>query len=48
MPIGKRHAACVKRLAELLRDKLDKSVTYSVQDPITLDEFNEPQVVLRC
>lgn len=43
MPIGKRHAACVKRLAELLRDELGKSVTYSVQDPITLDEFNEPQ-----
>ena len=43
MPIGKRHAACVKKLAELLRDELGKSVTYSVQDPISLDEFNEPQ-----
>ncbi len=43
MPIGKRHAACVKKLDELLRDELGKSVTYSVQDPITLDEFNEPQ-----
>jgi Uma2 family endonuclease len=43
MPIGKRHAACVKKLDELLRDELGKSVTYSVQDPIFLDEFNEPQ-----
>jgi Uma2 family endonuclease len=43
MPIGNRHAACVKRLDELLRDELGKTVTYSVQDPITLDQFNEPQ-----
>lgn len=43
MPIGNRYAAGVKRLDELLRDELGKSVTYSVQDPITLDEFNEPQ-----
>ncbi len=43
MPIGNRHAACVKRLSEYLRDELGKSVTYSVQDPIRLDEFNEPQ-----
>ena len=43
MPIGKRHAACVKKLDELLRDELGKSVTYSVQDPVWLDEFNEPQ-----
>ncbi len=43
MPIGKAHAATVKKLAEILRDELGKSVTYSVQDPIRLDEFNEPQ-----
>lgn len=43
MPIGNRHATCVKKLAELLRDELGKSVTYSIQDPIWLDEFNEPQ-----
>lgn len=43
MPVGNRHAACVKKLDELLRDKLGKSVTYSVQDPVRLDEFNEPQ-----
>jgi len=42
MPTGKRHASCVKRLDEFLRDVLGKNVTYSVQDPIRLDEFNEP------
>lgn len=42
MPTGKRHASCVKRLDEVLRDILGKSVTFSVQDPIRLDEFNEP------
>jgi Uma2 family endonuclease len=43
MPIGKVHAATVKKLAELLRDELGKSVTYSIQHPIRVDEFNEPQ-----
>ena len=42
MPIGKKHAACVKRIAETLQDILGKSVTYSVQDPITVGEYNEP------
>lgn len=42
MPTGKRHASCVKRLDEFLRDILGKTVTYSVQDPVRLDEFNEP------
>lgn len=42
MPIGKAHASCVKRLDEYLRDILGKAVTFSIQDPIRLDEFNEP------
>lgn len=42
MPIGNAHASCVKSLAEILRDTLGKDVTYSVQDPIWLDEYNEP------
>ena len=42
MPIGNAHASCVKTLAEMLRDILGKEVTYSVQDPIWLDEYNEP------
>ena len=42
MPVGNAHASCVKKLSEILRDTLGKSVTYSVQDPIWLDEYNEP------
>ena len=42
MPIGNAHASCVKILAEILRDILGKDVTHSVQDPIWLDEYNEP------
>ncbi|MGH9947707.1 MAG: Uma2 family endonuclease [Pyrinomonadaceae bacterium] len=42
MPVGNAHAFCVKKLSEILRDKLGKSVTHSVQDPIWLDEYNEP------
>lgn len=42
MPIGNAHASVVKSLAETLRDLLGKSVTFSVQDPIWLDEYNEP------
>src|SRR2546423_6539954 len=42
-PIGKRHAACVDMLAELLRDQLQHSVTIRVQNPIQLDDYSEPQ-----
>ncbi len=42
MPTGRAHAGCVKSLAELLRDVLGKSVTHSVQDPVWLDEYNQP------
>ena len=42
MPVGKAHASCVKILGEILRDELGKTVTHSIQDPIRLDEFNEP------
>lgn len=42
MPIGHAHASCVKTLSEILRDMLGKRVTYSVQDPIWLDEYSEP------
>lgn len=42
MPIGNAHASAVKSLAENLRDILGKSVTFSVQDPILLDDYNEP------
>ena len=43
-PIGERHAACVKRLIDLfLQLQSQKAVVMSVQDPIHLDEYSEPQ-----
>jgi Uma2 family endonuclease len=42
-PIGKRHAACVDRLAELFREALGRQVIVRVQNPIQLDDFSEPQ-----
>lgn len=42
MPIGNAHASVVKTLSEILRDYLGKDVTYSIKDPIRLDEYNEP------
>jgi Uma2 family endonuclease len=43
MPIGNRHAACVEKLNELLRDKLGKSISLRSQQPIRFDDFNEPE-----
>lgn len=43
MSIGSKHAGTVKRLDEILRNKLGKAVIISVQDPIHLDEYNEPE-----
>ena len=42
-PIGSLHAACVKRLAELLHEKLGKTALIGAQDPIQLDDFSEPE-----
>ncbi len=42
-PIGSRHAACVKRLSAFLNQLFGQSVIISVQDPIRLDDFSEPQ-----
>jgi Uma2 family endonuclease len=42
-PIGKRHAACVKRLSHALNRQLDDSIIVSIQDPIQLDDYSEPQ-----
>lgn len=43
-PIGKFHAACVKRLNELFIIFLvGRAATVSVQDPIRLNDFSEPQ-----
>ena len=42
-PIGSRHAACVNRLTMLLTSKLGQTAILSVQNPIRLDEYSEPQ-----
>ncbi len=42
-PIGRFHAACVKRLAELFILRLAQLITVGVQDPIELDDNSEPQ-----
>ena len=42
-PIGSRHAACVIRLTTLLNRQLDQTALVSVQNPIILDDYSEPQ-----
>lgn len=42
-PIGYRHAATVKRLNDLLGNRLGNQVIRGIQDPILLDDQSEPQ-----
>jgi Uma2 family endonuclease len=42
-PIGSRHAACVNRLNTLLNRLVGQQAIVSVQNPIYIDEFSEPQ-----
>ncbi|MFH1742884.1 MAG: Uma2 family endonuclease [bacterium] len=42
-PIGSKHAACVRRLAQLLSERVARRAIFSVQDPIRLNEHSEPQ-----
>jgi Uma2 family endonuclease len=42
-PIGPRHAACVNRLDEFLRDEIKKLAIVSAQNPIQISEHSEPQ-----
>jgi Uma2 family endonuclease len=42
-PIGSRHAACVDRLNKLLNRLVAQGVIVSVQNPIILDDYSEPQ-----
>ena len=42
-PIGPRHAACVKKLAALIRERIaSHDLIVGVQDPIRLSEHSEP------
>ena len=43
MSIGSKHASTVKRLSEMLRDLARNAAIISVQDPIHIDEYNEPE-----
>lgn len=47
-PIGRRHAACVIRLSDILTRKLGDRILLSVQNPLALDNISkpEPDVVL--
>lgn len=42
-PIGMRHAACVNRLNRILNRQAGDSIIVSIQDPIQLDDYSEPQ-----
>ena len=42
-PIGSLHAACVKRLNKLLQRQCGDAVVVSVQDPVRLNDFSEPE-----
>ncbi len=42
-PIRRRHAGCVNRLARLLAGRLQDLAVLSVQNPVRLDPYSEPQ-----
>lgn len=42
-PIGSRHASCVNLLNEMLSEKLGRQVIISVQNPIRINEYTEPE-----
>src|SRR5436305_13807499 len=42
-PIGTRHAACVNRLNMLLSRQVGQAFIVSVQNPITISDYSEPE-----
>jgi Uma2 family endonuclease len=42
-PIGSRHAACVNKLTALFAARFSDRVQVSVQNPVRLDQYSEPQ-----
>lgn len=42
-PIGSRHVGCVNRLTALLTRNLGSTAIVSIQNPIRLDDYSEPQ-----
>src|SRR3972149_6256027 len=43
VPIGRRHSGCVNRLTQLLVKTFGDDAVVSVQNPIVLSEYTEPQ-----
>src|SRR5215213_5411690 len=43
MTIGSKHASTVKRLNKIFINQLGENAIVSVQDPIHIDEYNEPE-----
>lgn len=43
MSIGDKHASTVKRLNRIFNHRFSENLLVSVQDPIHLDEYNEPE-----
>ncbi len=42
-PVGRKHAACVKRINNLFSKRLRDQAVISIQDPIILNDFSEPE-----
>ena len=42
-PIGRRHAACVDRTNHIFNASLKRRAIASIQNPLRLNEYNEPQ-----
>ena len=42
-PIGSRHVGCVNRLNALLNSRVGQAVIVSVQNPIRVDDYSEPE-----
>ncbi|NEP82468.1 MAG: Uma2 family endonuclease [Okeania sp. SIO3C4] len=42
-PVGRHHSACVNRLNQLFSQRLGDRVLVSVQNPVELDDYSEPQ-----
>lgn len=42
-PISSRHASCVMRLNHLLQDRVRDRAIVSVQNPVRLSDYSEPQ-----
>jgi Uma2 family endonuclease len=42
-PIGSRHAGCVNRLTTILTERTGRTAIVSVQNPVRLDDYSEPE-----